>query len=849
LPASPINIVVSAERAPGTYTGTLTVEDANGTVSSGSVFSLNVRQTSSIISNDIITPLSTSTSIQYASLAYSGIIGNPTGYSIEWDQPAISLQIFNSFTFSSGGGVIDNIKIPANIPPGTYTGRMHFYSDGCYGTHNVSITINPAIAPTIALNPTAGSACTDVVGITENVSLEYGGTTGNPVTYSIAWDSSPANSFDNIIDEVLPETPINIIVPIATVAGTYTATLTVKNANGIVSSGSIFTLNVEQTASIISNDIITPVSASTSIQYATLPYSEIIGNPTGYSIHWDDSVIPRQFFDSFAFSPGGGVIDNIIIPANTPPGTYTGAMNFGIEGCFGTHNVSIVINGVSPTIDLASSAENICFTEEAYTLGYTPLSYEGITGDPTSYSIVWDSTSSLNDFEDVTDAVLPASPITIVTPYANSGTYTGTLTVKDANGVSSAGSAFTVTIGFKPTIDTDAAIHEVYTQPNDQLTTLVYSQSTGAPTSYSIDWDQNANNAFLQDQLGTAYEFEANGGLLDSVLISGGAQEGSYTGTLYLYNEAGCIGQRQVSITIGQGIPTIALASSTENVCLDGGYNGKDTTLSYTGTTGNPTTYSIVWNTSPANTFAAVTDAVLPVSPITVTVPDDTIEGTYTGTLTVKDVNGVSSTGSTFSVTIGVIPAITIYEPIYSVFTSTSAQLTTLVYDQSTGNSTSYYIDWDQAANDALLQDQPSTPNTFTDGGDINTIQVSANAQAGSYSGTIYIVDGFCSGSHPVSITIDPSPSAKTAVIETTNLDSLKNPITVSALNKVISVDTPNQIIDKVYVFNVSGNLIYEKSGVSDTKLVISDLRSGNQVLVVKVVLNNSQTETRKIIF
>ncbi|KUJ61454.1 hypothetical protein AR687_12260, partial [Flavobacteriaceae bacterium CRH] len=66
-------------------------------------------------------------------------------------------------------------------------------------------------------------------------------------------------------------------------------------------------------------------------------------------------------------------------------------------------------------------------------------------------------------------------------------------------------------------------------------------------------------------------------------------------------------------------------------------------TLAYSGATNAPTTYSIVWSASPTNTFAAVTDATLSASPISIAVPAGTAAGTYTGTLTVKNGNNCSS--------------------------------------------------------------------------------------------------------------------------------------------------------------------------------------------------------------
>lgn len=94
--------------------------------------------------------------------------------------------------------------------------------------------------------------------------------------------------------------------------------------------------------------------------------------------------------------------------------------------------------------------------------------------------------------------------------------------------------------------------------------------------------------------------------------------------------------------------PTITHDATAVSVCKSA--SAQTTTLSYSATTNAPNTYSIVWTALPVNTFAAVTDASLGASPITISVPAGTTVGTYTGTITVKNTGGCVSTGTTFTV-------------------------------------------------------------------------------------------------------------------------------------------------------------------------------------------------------
>ena len=76
---------------------------------------------------------------------------------------------------------------------------------------------------------------------------------------------------------------------------------------------------------------------------------------------------------------------------------------------------------------------------------------------------------------------------------------------------------------------------------------------------------------------------------------------------------------------------------------------------------GGPATYSITWNApAPAQGFTNVSNAALPSSPtpITLVIPAAAAPGTYTGTVTVTNSNGCSSTGQPFSVTINPIPVV-----------------------------------------------------------------------------------------------------------------------------------------------------------------------------------------------
>jgi len=53
----------------------------------------------------------------------------------------------------------------------------------------------------------------------------------------------------------------------------------------------------------------------------------------------------------------------------------------------------------------------------------------------------------------------------------------------------------------------------------------------------------------------------------------------------------------------------------------------------------------------------------------------------------------------------------------------------------------------------------------------------------------------------------------------------------------------------EVSIFDISGKLLYNNKKVENTEFQISNFQSGNQVLIVKVTLENGNIITKKIVF
>ena len=83
----------------------------------------------------------------------------------------------------------------------------------------------------------------------------------------------------------------------------------------------------------------------------------------------------------------------------------------------------------------------------------------------------------------------------------------------------------------------------------------------------------------------------------------------------------------------------------------------------------------------------------------------------------------------------------------------------------------------------------------------------------------------------------------------TGDFENVKDGLLVSVKDKAIKVTSSKENIKEINVYDISGRLLYRKNKIGTTELSVSNLQSANQVLLVKVSLENDSTTTRKIIF
>ena len=418
---------------------------------------------------------------------------------------------------------------------------------------------------------------------------------------------------------------------------------------------------------------------------------------------------------------------------------------------------------------------DVCFSTSSQT---TSIAYSATTNTPASYSIDWNAAANAAGLADqnstnfsfiAAGGTLTGITVTASTP---SNTYSGTMTIKNANGCTNTQSV-SITINPLPTITTAGSAAGICISSNSQTTSLTYSATTNSPTSYSIDWNAAANAAGLADQGSTSFSFAAGGGTLTGIVVSASTPSNTYSGTMTLTNSNGCINSKSVSVTVNP-LPTITSGNASD-ICFS--TSSQTTSLIYSATTNSPTSYSIDWNAaansagladqgSTSFSFAAgggtLTGIVISAS---------TPSNTYSGTMTLTNANGCNNTKN-ISVSINPLPTISTGGTLSSLCFNKVAQTTTLTYSAATNSPTSYSIDWNAAANAAGLSDQGSTSFSFTGGGGtLTSIVVTASTPANTYTGTIILKNGnTCSSNGTnISFTIHPKPVAAFTIDSTQN--------------------------------------------------------------------------------
>ncbi|KAF2514543.1 T9SS sorting signal type C domain-containing protein [Flavobacterium foetidum] len=87
--------------------------------------------------------------------------------------------------------------------------------------------------------------------------------------------------------------------------------------------------------------------------------------------------------------------------------------------------------------------------------------------------------------------------------------------------------------------------------------------------------------------------------------------------------------------------------------------------------------------------------------------------------------------------------------------------------------------------------------------------------------------------------------------LDTEDFEKTDSAIYVSVKDKQITVNSQmmNENLKDIAVYDISGKLLYDKKNIGNAQYEISNLQSAEQVLVLKITLDNGSIDTKKIIF
>lgn len=500
------------------------------------------------------------------------------------------------------------------------------YNGGNGGNGRIIITCNPTITALSTSSGCVGSTLTitgnNFVGITA-ADVTIGGTPVASITTS---------------------TQTSIV---AVVGSGTTGTVSVTTIAGTGTSATTFTVNPLPTTPVI-------VSPTTATSMCSGAGTSINLNATsaGNTIYW------------YTVANGGTSIGNTASGVNlsvTPTATrtyYAEARN--ASGCISSRVATATVTVTTPT------AVQIQFTQFANDKNLTINSpcviaggggqndldiFSGNPGGTATYQwqVSFDNgatwVNGLGPTSTTTQYVLdPAYTIYTTTI----GVYKFRLIITN-NGCAVVSDVITLTNNSVPNLTAGTISGTQSYCPPTKPTTFTQTAPTGGlvPANYSYQWEQspNGNSGWVNAIGGTG----ATTATYAAPLLS--------TTTFYRrVVDSGTCSAISNTIAVYIAGPIVSI-SNTPVACASS--SAQTATLNYSVTSGLPTSYSITWNTIPANSFVAVSNATLS-SSITLNIPAGTAIGTYTGNITVKNSAGCVSASVPFSINVVSSPSLPI---------------------------------------------------------------------------------------------------------------------------------------------------------------------------------------------
>jgi hypothetical protein len=481
-------ITNAAAANAGVYS--LIVTDGYGCTANGSTSSVTIN------------PLPTDKTLTAASANICS--GSSTNIQVAISQSGVNYQLRNNSTNTLIGSVVAGTGGAINLSTGTLLSTTTFNVLATNATTSCNTQMSGTVTVTVAAYPVAKIISTAAASVCSGISTNI-----QVPTSEIGVNYQLRNNTGNI----------NIGIAVAGTGGTInlsTGNLTANTTFNVlaVNAAAGCTTSMSNTVTVTVNALPT-ITGTLSVCIGST--TQLTGSGTAAASNpWVSASTGIATVNATGLVSG--------LSAGTSIITYTNN-----NGCSNT--ATVAVNPI-PTITVSAAASAVCFSAGAQT---STLSYSATTNSPTAYHIFWSSAATTAGFGNVSNAPLPASPISLSVPAGvAAGTYTGTLIVSTSSGCVSAGKGFSLTVNALPILTGASSV-------------CVSNNTTLSPTTAG-SWISN----------NTALATITNAGVITGV--SAGAVTFTYTQT-----STGC-SNTTASFTVNAS-PTVNALTGTNAVC------------------------------------------------------------------------------------------------------------------------------------------------------------------------------------------------------------------------------------------------------------------------------------------
>lgn len=617
-----------------------------------------------------------------------------SGYS--WTFPGIA---GTDYTIISGGNTSSNTAVIKWLTTGSKTVSINYSnSNGCTAPSATSTTttVNAAPTPTFTAQP-SGTICS-------NTDVTY---TTQPGQSAYVWGIPGTLGTDYTI--TAGSTASNTVTLQWLTSGSKTVTINYSNSNGCTAatatSSNIITVNTRPVPTFSSSPGANTCSG-TDITYTT--------ETGGSSYVWSVPGVLNTDYTITSGSIGSG--SNTVTLKWLTAGSKTVTVNYSLGGCTGLSAASSTTTvNLRPTATFTTSppasicaGADVTYTTQAGHSNYI-WTVEGTLG--TDYTITGGGTGTGSNTVTLQWLTSGASR-TVTVNYTNAGSCNALTAAASTTFVNAQPApTFAAAPGTTTCVNTDVTYTTqsgqssyVWSVPgtagtdyiissggigstNNTVTlqwltagsktvTVSYTNASGCiavsaassnttvsiPTVPTITAGDattfcSGGSVTLTASSATSYQWYRDGSIISGATSISYSATTSGTYTVKTFNASGCDATSSGTTVTVNPLPSISTAAQTSNVCAS--TTDEIATLDYTDTDNGPTTYSITWGAAATTEgFTPVTDAALPASPINITVPANATNGVYTGTITVTNANGCTSTAKNFTVRITARPRI-----------------------------------------------------------------------------------------------------------------------------------------------------------------------------------------------